>query len=414
MDRLIDAPTWQQKWMKPGTLIVLAGVILAGCALLNQTPTLDRSQLLLGQVQRGPFVWHVEGTGVLTATRTVVLTAPASAHIEETLLDAGAPTDAGSAILKMSSSENEATLARLQGALKLAELELQVAIQDGRMSGYAQDIAISRADSAVRKSAARIVRERQLADRGITSALTLDQLEIEHQLLEAELQMEQRSRQGQLALVGTREQAARAKVDLLTEELRQAVSTRDALVLRAPGRGQVQKILYTPGSAISSGTAVAEWADLSEMRAVIKVPEWEAAEVQVGQSAEVLLGGERFPFKVARIDPAVADGVIGVELAALGTLPSTARINASVEGRILIKELDDTLSITRPTRLGRNSDTVSLYRFDEASKLATRVDVRFGARSSSHAQIVEGLSEGSWVILTDLAAADSAAEIRLQ
>jgi HlyD family secretion protein len=176
----------------------------------------------------------------------------------------------------------------------------------------------------------------------------------------------------------------------------------------------VQKILYTPGSAISSGTAVAEWADLSEMRAVIKVPEWEAAEVQVGQSAEILLGTERFPFQVARIDPAVADGVIGVELVALGSLPPTARINASVEGRILIKQLDDTLSITRPARLGRTSETVALYRFDEASKLATRVDVRFGARSSSHAQVVDGLSEGSWVILTDLAAADSAAEIRLQ
>lgn len=421
MDTQIKQTIWQ-KYRKQPRLLLVALSLLAlswACWLLVRNPLnaavppVDRAHIVLDEVRRGPFLWQVEGTGVLTAARTLVLTAPVSAQIRQNMLEAGAPTVPGSAILQMSSSDNDAAIARLQGALKLAELELQVAIQDAQMAGYAQDIAVSRADSAVLKSSARMNRERKLADRGITSALTLDQLEIEHRLLEHELLVEQRSGHSRVALAQTREQSARAKVELLGEELRQAHVTQDALLLRAPGPGLVQKILHPPGTAVQAGTAVAEWADLSQMRAMVKVSEWEAGEVQVGQSAEVLLGGRPFAFEVARIDPAVVDGVIGVELAALDTLPPTARINASVAARILIKQLDDTLSITRPARLGRNADKVALYRVEQGSRQATRVEVSFGARSSSRAQILDGLEEGALVILSDLALADNASTIQL-
>jgi multidrug efflux pump subunit AcrA (membrane-fusion protein) len=116
---------------------------------------------------------------------------------------------------------------------------------------------------------------------------------------------------------------------------------------------------------------------------------------------------------VERIDPAVRDGSVRVDVALAGKLPTGARPDLSVDGRIRIAELRDVLSVGRPALAAAHGD-LGLFRLDPDGDTATRMPVRIGAASVDRVQVLRGLKAGDKVILSDTSQWDSYDRIRLQ
>ena len=57
---------------------------------------------------------------------------------------------------------------------------------------------------------------------------------------------------------------------------------------------------------------------------------------------------------------------------------------------------------------------VGLFRVDPDGKTATRVSVRLGRSSVNTIEVISGLNEGDEVILSDMAAYDTADRVRLK
>ena len=83
-----------------------------------------------------------------------------------------------------------------------------------------------------------------------------------------------------------------------------------------------------------------------------------------------------------------------------GDLPAGARPDSNVEGRVDIEVLDDVLFVARPTT-GVAGAVVELFRVDAAEEFATRVRVQLGRASVSSIEVLEGLSEGDRIIVSD-------------
>jgi len=114
-----------------------------------------------------------------------------------------------------------------------------------------------------------------------------------------------------------------------------------------------------------------------------------------------------------RIDPAVQNGTVTVDVAFPEALPKGARPDLSVDGSIELERLTNVLHVGRPA-LGQERTQVWMFKLTPSGGEATRVKVSLGRGSASDIEIAGGLAEGDRVILSDTSAWDAHDRIRLR
>jgi HlyD family secretion protein len=149
------------------------------------------------------------------------------------------------------------------------------------------------------------------------------------------------------------------------------------------------------------------------LMAELKVPETQARDVQIGEPASVDTHNGVVAGTVMRVDPAVQNGTVTVDVKLTGELPKGARPDLSVDGTIDLEKLDNVLYVGRPA-MGQENSTISMFKLDTSSSGATRVPVKVGRASVNSIQIIEGLKEGDTVILSDMSRWDKTDQIRLE
>jgi HlyD family secretion protein len=118
------------------------------------------------------------------------------------------------------------------------------------------------------------------------------------------------------------------------------------------------------------------------------------------------------PGRVTRIDPAVQEGTVQVDVELTGPLPRGARPDQSVDGTIEIERLASAIFTGRPT-YGQRNTTIKLFKLVDGGDYAIQVPVELGLMSVNSAEIRQGLVPGDEVILSDTSAWDENDRIRL-
>jgi len=186
----------------------------------------------------------------------------------------------------------------------------------------------------------------------------------------------------------------------------------DWLKVRAGVAGVLQQMLAEDGQTLSLGQNIARVARPDDLRAEINIPETQARDVQMGQIVSVDTRNGIVPGHVVRIDPAVQQGTVQVDVDFTGPLPAGARPDLSVDGTIEIERLPQVLFTGRPA-YGQPNSTVGLFKLVEDGRYAVRVPVEIGRTSVNAVEIVKGLTAGDQVILSDTSAWDDNDRIRL-
>ena len=150
-----------------------------------------------------------------------------------------------------------------------------------------------------------------------------------------------------------------------------------------------------------------------QLKAALKIAETQARDIQIGQPAEIDTHNGVIAGKVTRIDPAVANGTVTVDVELEGALPQGARPDLSVDGTIDLDRLTDVLYVGRPA-FGNENSTISLFRLSLRWKTAVRVPVKVGKASVNSIQVLEGLQPGDTVILSDMSRWDANDRLRIE
>jgi HlyD family secretion protein len=166
------------------------------------------------------------------------------------------------------------------------------------------------------------------------------------------------------------------------------------------------------GQQIAPGATLAKVTVPGRLKAELRIAETQAKDILLEQKASIDTRNGVVPGRVIRIDPAVQNGTVKVDVAIDGPLPKGARPDLSVDGTIELERLADVLQVGRPA-FGQEQATVGLFRLQPGGGEATRVQVRLGRSSVNLIEIVEGLAEGDQVILSDTSAWDAFDRIRL-
>jgi RND family efflux transporter MFP subunit len=204
-----------------------------------------------------------------------------------------------------------------------------------------------------------------------------------------------------------------AKVDEMRAlaELKQQQLER--LKVKAGVDGVLVELPLQVGQHVLPGTELAKIVQPNHLMAELKIPETQARDVQIGEPASIDTHNGVIAGEVNRVDPAVQNGTVTVDVKLTGELPKGARPDLSVDGTIDLEKLENVLYVGRPA-FGQENSTISMFKLDPTGNGAARVQVKTGRASVNLIQIDSGLKEGDTVILSDMSRWDNTDRVRLE
>ena len=315
--------------------------------------------------------------------------------------------------MRLSNPEVQDRLSSAQAGVAEAAADLAAKRTSLQSQLLDEQAALAAARAAYASAKIKVDADATVAARGIIPMVQYKQSVIALKQLGYREQIEQQ----RVAVFGSniRAQLAAAEAALRQQRSNLALRQRqvDALQVRAGLAVVVQEIAVQEGQQVAPGANLARVARTDALMARLQVPEVQAKDVALGMPVAVDTHNGVVAGDVARIDPAVQQGSVRIEVDLKGALPPGARPDLSVEGRIRVMRLGNVLWVDRPA-LGQADATISLFRLGPRGETATRVPVHLGAASIDRVQILKGLAAGDRVILSDTSAWDKYNRIRIQ
>ena len=346
-------------------LIVLVGVTVGISRLKPAAPTVDRSTIWTDTVKRGSMLRQVRGLGSLIPSHEDVRQIPAETEATVIRIDKlpGSQVDANTVLVEMVNPqlEQEALDAQLQ--VKAAEAEyqsLKVKLDSDLMTQKAgaatvnADLQRSAAPGSDRQVALRSRRDLRLAAKA--SAGKAQEMVTRDNIEDERLKINKKAIASQLAVQQAKVDEMRALAQLKQKQLQR-------LKVQAGVDGVLVEMPLQVGQHVLPGTELAKIVQPNHLMAELKIPETQARDVQIGEPASVDTHNGVIAGEVSRVDPAVQNGTVTVDVKLTGELPKGARPDLSVDGTIDLEQLENVLYVGRPA-FGQESSTISMFKLD--------------------------------------------------
>jgi multidrug efflux pump subunit AcrA (membrane-fusion protein) len=396
-------------------LVVLAAAAFSVSRLKPAAPTVDRAVVWTDTVKQGPLLRQVRGPGSLVPREDKIRLIPAEteATVVRIRVLPGAKVQPDTVIMDLVDPTVQQELLDAQLQLKAAQTDLmnvKAKLDSDLMTQKAGAATVS-ADYNQAKLQAQT--DKSLYDLGVISGLTYsaskgkaDELTTRADIEKQRLTVNEKAIETQIAVQQTKVAQAQAMLALKQKQ-------QDALSVKAGIRGVLSEMTHQVGEHVAPGTTLAKVIQLDQLKASLKIAETQARDIQIGQPSEIDTHNGVIEGKVMRIDPAVVNGTVTVDVELEGALPQGARPDLSVDGTIDLDRMTNVVFVGRPA-FGNENSTISLFKLSPDGTTAVRVPVKVGKASVNAIQVIEGLQSGDTVILSDMSRWDNTDRIRLE
>jgi multidrug efflux pump subunit AcrA (membrane-fusion protein) len=400
---------------------VLIGAGVAGVAVLTAVlmrldpavPSIERSAVLIDTVRRGDVVREVRGPGTLVPERIRFITAQASARVERVHTESGQAVPANAVLLELSNPDLQIQTMQAEQQARQAEVDLITLKTSLRSQVLTQQgtVATTRTlyVSAMQESAA----ADSLVQRSLISTFEKNNRRAQAEELTTRLRVEQERLALLAAAIDSQIGAQQARVVQLRAIAASQQARLASLSVRAPEAGVLQDLSLQLGQWVPEGTTLAKVVQPGRLKAVLRIPESQAKDVQLGQPAAIDTRNGIIKGRVVRKDPSAQGGSVTVDVALDGALPAGAVPDLTVDGTITIETLRNVLYTGRPAQ-SAGAGAVSLFKVVDDGAAAVRVPVDLGRSSVNMIEILRGLEAGERVIVSDMTPFAASPRIRIK
>ena len=404
-----------RKQLLYGGLTVL-GLALATAGLRSlkpAAPSVDRAAVWIDSVQRGPLLIEVRGPGTLVPERVRWISAVTAGRVEKRLAEPGQEVNPDTELLELSNPDVQLEALESERQLTVAQgdrVNMRTSLETTRLN---QEGNVAAAKSAYLDAKRNAEASSDLARKELISSMEASraqdrvvELQTRYEVEEKRLAVMTEATGSQLRLQDAQVSRLRAVVDFQRERIR-------SMKVMAGAHGVLQELPLEVGQWAQSGAVLARLVEPGRLKAVLRIPETQAKDLTIGQPAAIDTRNGIVKGAVARIDPAVQNGTVTVDVRLEGEMPRGARPDLSVDGTIQVERLDNVLHVGRPA-YGQANSTVGLFKLAADGREATRVNVRLGRTSVNTVEVLGGLQPGEKVIISDMSRWDGVDRVRVE
>ena len=383
----------------------LAAVVLFVVAdrfWLRAAAGLERADIMVATVERGRLPIDVQGAGALAPASERWIASRVPGAVQDVYVRPGQQVAAGTTVVRLVNPQLEQAVVRNRLALAEANAEHRRKLSDFTDRRLAAQARVLDRQASYDENRLRLEAQTELRDTNAISDLDYKSTQIRTEQARQNVDFERRRFAELDAALAAELAASEARLAASEAALEDAERQLGDLAVSADAAGTLRELLVEPGERIMAGKQVARVVDSRSLVGAIRVPESYAARLAAGQRAVATVLNVEVPCEVVRVDPAVTQGSVAVELEFAAPLPAGARPDLSMRAVVTVAELDDVLFVRRPSHV-RDERRADVFRLAEDGQSAARTPVRFGFGTLRDIEVRDGLDEGDAIILGDTA-----------
>lgn len=398
-----------------GAIVVLALITLGMRQLQPAAPSVDQSTVWTDTVQHGTMIRMVRGPGTLVPEQRRWITAVTSGRVEEILVLPGTELEDSTVFLRMSNPDVQVELLRARQQLSAAQTQLITLRSSLETQRLQQSGTVAQIRTQYQEAERQYEINRTLADRNpdLVAAAELARTREAAEELKIRVGLEAERLAVLEASVADQIQAQEIDVARLREIVEFNEDRVASLNVVAGVAGVLAELPVEEGQWVTAGGTLARVVQPGRLKAEIRIPQTQAQDVTVGQMANIDTRNDTIRGQVSRIDPSVTNGTVTIDVSLPDELPRSARPDLSVDGTVVIEQLDEVNYMGRPA-YGQAESRVGIFRLVENGEYAERINVMLGRSSVNEIEVREGVQPGDVVILSDMSQWDGFDRVRLR
>ena len=415
----MDIPRKSQTRRKIVIRIIIGVAILAVIGAVSfyvskmepAAPAVDRSTVWIDTVKQGSISRAVRGMGKLVPEEIRWIPATVDGLVERKVLEPGAMVTPATVIIELSNQQLERDSLTAEWDLKAAEngfTDFQLRLRSEELTQVAD---LARMESDYEQAKLRYESRLKLYEDGLISPLDLREYRVTAEQSANRIEIEKQRAAIRKESVAAQLSERLTQVDKIRAMYELRKSQLEQLNVNAGIDGILQQIEVDVGQRVGTGSNLARVANPNRLKAELSISETQAKDIQIGQPVSVDTRNGVVAGVVSRIDPAVKNGSVTVDVRFTEELPPGTRPDLSVDGTIVLERLEEVLYVGLPVQ-GQANSQISLFKISVDGKTAERVKVQLGVTSVNTVEILEGLKPGDHVILSDMSAQDGVDNIR--
>jgi len=398
----------KKPFYKKKVFVTTAGVIALAAFLIASTQmnisafSVQSNSVITAVVEQGDFDIKISGPGILAPRDVRWVASTVSGKVERILVKPGAQVEKGQLIVELVNPELDQMVEELhweveamQAQTRALKVSQDTQLLDMQASALATQMQYEKAKMRL-DAESRLIKVGNSTVSKLdfeSSKLTVNQLgkTIEINKLRAK----------QLVLnLAAQFEAQTALLNKLNKKYERAQFQLASLNVKASLAGVLQAMPLELGQRVAIGGNIAKFAKKGDLIAELKVPELNAGDIIIGQYVSIDTRFNQIQGKVTRIDPAVVNGTVQVDVELTSKLPDEARPDLSIDGEIFITQKKSSLFVRRPA-FSQANQTMAIYLVNHEQTTAQQTPVEFGLSSSVDIEVLNGLKVGDRIIVSE-------------
>lgn len=375
-------------------------------------PELNTDSVNIGVVTRGSIVRDVRAPGRLIPNIERLIVANFDATVVKKLLEPGAEVTEDSVIVQLGTLELIHQFRKAQIELQVAQAELNAGQEQAMTDLFEQQASVASAKAEKKQAILLAEARKKLYEINIIPQYQYRETQLEAKQAGRQLEIEQQKLKSLPKLQKSVFNVDEAKLALAKLELSLLEERVSSLTLKAGLAGILQELYVEEGQQVSQGTAIARVAGQNDLKARLNVQESQMKDIAIGQKVTIDTRITKLQGEVLRIDPAVTEGTVTVDVRITSELPKEARPDLRIDGTIEIERLDNVVYIAKPAKWRPNTQAY-LFKLKD-NDIAVKTKAIYGLSSASSVQLTKGFEPGDRVILSDMSTLLSNNEIQIK
>ncbi|MGX9522714.1 efflux RND transporter periplasmic adaptor subunit [Vibrio mediterranei] len=382
-------------------LLLIVGVYFS-FTISKQHYKVEKSNVIISTVSRGPLTVEVRGNGILAPKYIRWIASNVDGRVERVLVKPGAVVKKGDVIVEMVNPELAQKTEEIRWELEAAHANQQALKMRHNNNVLDAQTKILRAKHSYDKAKLEYEAEKTLYKNGTGSVSEIDfnRSRLDTEQFKQSWDIEKK----RLATLKTTQKAEllanQATLNGLKRGLARSEFLMKSLTVIANQDGVIQAVNIEAGQRVPVGSNIAKLAQQGELIAELNIPERQIRQVALGQPVTINTHNTFIDGHVERIDPAVANGTVQVDVSLEGPLPPEVRPDLSIQGTIQVSSINQTLLVSRPSYVQSNA-IGSVFKLSPDGLTATRVPVKFGLGSADNIEIKSGLDAKDRIITSN-------------
>jgi len=400
VDRPIEKKTWTTKRILGiagilglGVLIYMAYKSSSGKSKLN----VDTERLMISEVTKGPFKEFIPINGVVMPITTIYIDAQEGGRVEERYVEDGAVVKKGQAILKLSNTDLELSLANQETAVFEVLTQMQNTKNNSDQNTIRQLNQLADVVNALEEAKRvydlnkKLFEERAIGAQDLKSSENLYNYQVRRKTLTDQILLQDStSTKTQLSQM----QESYSRMQNALGLMRRKVGD---LIVRAPVDGQLTSLDAEFGQTKQKGDRLGQIDVLSGFKVRADIDEHYISRIFIGLEGDFTFAGKQYFLVIKKVYTQVTNGRFQVDMEFKGEVPKGIRRGQTLQIGLALGDEEVVILIPK----GGFFQTTGgnwIFKVNEAGNMAFKKDITLGRQNPNHYVVLSGLNPGDKVV----------------